>query len=292
MKPSDISPAQVKKRYREALKGDYPQQEIDSIFYWLLDHYIHWNRADFQIYKDKPLLKQSLDQLEDALDRLLRGEPIQYIIRYAWFSHLRLEVSPAVLIPRPETEELAILVIHELADCITNNPHVLDIGTGSGCLAIAIKTKVPHCHVTAIDKSQEALEIARRNALSYAAEIDFHLQDILCDPCSQQSEFYDIIVSNPPYIPLNEKQLLSRHVADSEPESALFVPDDDPLIFYKAIIRYARQHLAPSGKIYVEVHENLSGETLQLFQNSGYFGAMVLKDYRRKNRFIKAGVLP
>ena len=223
--------------------------------------------------------------LEQKTTMLLQHIPLQYVIGEAWFYHRRFEVNPSVLIPRPETEELVSLLYQT---CRLNPPSsILDIGTGSGCIAITLKLLFPDAAVKAIDISATALDTAQMNAVYHHAQVVFIQEDFLQPTSMISNERFDMIVSNPPYIPLKEKNTLSQSVADKEPSEALFVPNEDPLIFYKAIAQKGNQLLQPKGSIFVEVHQHYGNEAKKVFEEIGY-QTTLLKDLSNHDRFIIA----
>lgn len=222
---------------------------------------------------------------EQCLDRLVQGEPIQYITGYSWFYDLKLTVTPAVLIPRPETEELADWIIRDIHEGLrTTSPDIIDIGTGSGCIALALKKHLPGAHVTATDISADALGIARANAAIHGLEINFLQHDFLHDPLPAR---YDLIVSNPPYISHAEYAALSGMVRDYEPSVALAPLTDDPLIFYRRIAETGAAHLQEGGSIYVEISEFRPDAIRALFIDHGYHTDL-RKDMQGKWRMLKA----
>ena len=226
-----------------------------------------------------------LSRLQDSLLQLKMHKPVQYVIGEAWFCKMKLKVSPAVLIPRPETEELVDAAFLYLKDKPT--VAILDIGTGSGCIAIAIKKKLPNTHVTAIDISNEALDIAKENSLQQQTNIDFIQLNFLDEKKWQLLPSFDVIISNPPYIPENEKQILDKNVTDFEPHLALFIESNRPLIFYEKIAGFGKTHLKGPGKIFLETHEHFTEETAALFNNDHY-SAEIRKDIYEKQRMVIA----
>ncbi len=236
-----------------------------------------------------PMQEQDLQQWFQALDRLLLDEPIAYITGISYFLHLKLQVGPGVLIPRPESEELASLVIDYIRE---HKPHtkldVLDIGTGSGCLALAIKSKCPQAEVTAIDLSTTALHTAQDNAQRLELTITFQQVDILSkDTWSNLPARLDIIISNPPYIQNNERDLMSPTTLKYEPEIALFA-EGDPLKFYKAIAQLGSQRLNAGGFVFVEINEFLSQKTVSVFLDAGFHPVTLMKDINGRDRMISA----
>lgn len=225
-------------------------------------------------------------RLQAALADLLKHKPMQYVLGEAWFYGFRLKVNEQVLIPRPETEELVDQLISNCRTRITD-PSILDIGTGSGCIALAIMKGLPAADVTAIDISEKALAVARENALHLNTVIRFLQMDFLNESAWQAMPLYDCIISNPPYIPENEKGTLARNILDYEPYGALFVPDEQPLIFYEKTFRFALTHMKPGGRVYLETNERFTGDVKKIFDRS--FGTVeIKKDMYGKDRMIIA----
>lgn len=231
---------------------------------------------------------ESLDfpDLEDVINDIRAWRPVQYIIGSAEFAGLDFEVSDAVLIPRPETEELVDWVATEVG----NRASILDVGTGSGCIAIALARAVKGSSVWALDISPEALAVARRNGAKYAPSVQFVEGDALSDFSVLFPVKFDAVVSNPPYIPDNDSALMRRNVTDYEPHTALFVPDNDPLLFYRSIARTARKMLKSGGKLYFEIYESLAEEMQTMLRSEGYDEIVVREDFRGKPRMICAKV--
>jgi len=211
--------------------------------------------------------------------------PVQYAIGHAWFYQLKLKVNAHVLIPRPETEQLVDMAIDMGKKRKTL--HVLDIGTGSGCIPIAIKKNCPGANITSVDISEDALAVAKMNATANEAEINLLRMDILDRQQWTNLGTYDLIISNPPYIPQSEKETMDKNVVAFEPGEALFVPDEDPLIFYRCIAALGKTKLIEGGMIFMETHELLATETAKLFVEWGY-DATVINDCFEKTRFVKA----
>ncbi len=225
------------------------------------------------------------DTLQEIEARLLNNEPVQYILGQADFYGLKFKVSPAVLIPRPETEELVYWI---LENQITKNPSIIDIGTGSGCIPITLKKKIPQATISAIDVSRTALDIAKTNAVLNKVAVSFILSDILEERLWSSLDTYDIIVSNPPYIPHKEKVLMPKQVLDYEPDLALFVENDEPLIFYKKIGQFALKHLNQGGELYYECNEFNAKEVATLLRQIGFQKVELAKDLEGKERMIRA----
>ncbi len=240
-----------------------------------------WDLTQLAIRGQDPVSDFIAGKALDAARRVAAGEPVQYIFESAGFYGMRLKVTPATLIPRPETAELVDMIVKRFGD--SKDLRILDIGTGSGCVAIALRRFLPFPEVTAIDISDEALAVARENAKTLKAAISFRREDILS--ATPGSDQYDIIVSNPPYIAEHERATMEKNVLDHEPESALFVPDSDPLRFYCAILRYASDGaLAPGGTIYFEINPLYAAELRQLASALG-FTAEILPDAQSRSRF-------
>lgn len=224
--------------------------------------------------------------LEDIINDISAWRPVQYIIGSAEFAGVDFEVSDAVLIPRPETEELVDWIASEVGDSAS----ILDVGTGSGCIAIALSRAVSGSSVCALDISADALAVARRNGAKYAPDVRFVEGDALSDFSVLFPEKFDAVVSNPPYIPDSDRELMRRNVTDYEPHTALFVPDNDPLLFYRSIARTARKMLKSKGKLYFEIYESLAEEMQTMLRSEGYDEIVVREDFRGKPRMICAKV--
>lgn len=224
--------------------------------------------------------------LDSVINDICAWRPVQYIIGTAEFAGMDFEVSDAVLIPRPETEELVDWIASEVGDSAS----ILDVGTGSGCIAIALSRAVSGSSVWALDISADALAVARRNGAKYAPDVRFVEGDALSDFSALFAEKFDIVVSNPPYIPDSDSRLMRRNVTDYEPHTALFVPDNDPLLFYRSIARTALKMLKAEGKLYFEIYESLADEMQRMLHDEGYEEIVVREDFRGKPRMICAKV--
>lgn len=261
----------------------YGAPEVASFVEMLCEAWLGWDRVQLLVNKESTINQSDLLRFHWALEDLRRHRPIQHIIGYTDFCGCRIEVNSNVLIPRPETDEMVRWIIAQ--GCYR---HVLDLCTGSGCIAIALKNHLPHAEATAVDLSDAALAIARRNAQSNHTEVTFIQMDILDpDRLATLPAPFDLIVSNPPYVMQRERAAMSPNVLDYEPHQALFVPDADPLLFYRAIGRYAATHLAPGGLLAVEINQALGDETSQLLQTYG-FDTRLHRDFRDNPRFITA----
>ncbi|MEP2935065.1 MAG: peptide chain release factor N(5)-glutamine methyltransferase [Gilvibacter sp.] len=277
--------AQLHTFFKESLSEQYPREEVQSFFELLAAHYLHFNRAQLILEKEALILAELLQIFKAAIDRLNNQEPIQYIIGQTEFYGLPLKVTPDTLIPRPETEELVDWIVN---DTDSSDPiKVLDLCTGSGCIAIALAHAMPHASVSALDISEGALKVARDNALQVSVAVNFTSADVLKG--IPFDEKFDVIVSNPPYVRELEKAKMAANVLDHEPSQALFVPDNDPLVFYRAIATFAQTHLTRTGALYLEINEYLSKETKLLLADLGFEQIEVKTDLFGKKRMIKCG---
>lgn len=265
----------------DSLAPLYSEREVQQISSWLFKAYKNWSRADLALHRYDRFTESEILKFHFALKRLKQGEPIQYVIGDVDFMGITLRVNPSVLIPRPETEELVQLVLNENKG---TDLSVLDIGTGSGCIAIALKKKNPTWEVIGIDKSVNTLSTAESNAQMHKLSMRFLKQDILETPTIKTK--FDIIVSNPPYVLESDKNQMSEMVLKHEPAQALFVPDHDPLLFYRRILDLAPSLLNPGGKIYFEIHENLGSEMKALCLASHMSDVRVIKDMQGKDRMM------
>jgi len=277
--------------YREAeqrLASDlqiiYTNRESGQLASWVMEHITGLQRVDRLLQKNQPLTTEQEEQWVAIRARMLQHEPIQYVLNEAPFMGLVLEVNRHTLIPRPETEELVSWVLDADSE---KNLRVLDAGTGSGCIALALKKQQPSWEITAGDSSIEALQVAAKNAARNQLHIHFSEMDMLNPQDPGWGGKYQVIVSNPPYIPSKDKVYMEAHVTAFEPTTALFVPDQNPLQFYKALITAAPLHLEKGGWLYVEINDGLGDATLELFQNAEW-QAELRKDFQGKNRMIRA----
>lgn len=232
----------------------------------------------------EPMAETEVTDLEAIIEDIYQWRPVQHIIGTAEFAGMQLKVNSDVLIPRPETEEL----VEWIASESTPNSHILDVCTGSGCIAIALHRAIKESHVSAIDISREALAIARENAQRYAPKVRFMEGDALSPFAAMFDEQFDVIVSNPPYIPEKDRALMRPNVTRHEPSLALFVADNDPLIFYRAIARQAHHLLTKEGKLYFEIYELLVDDMVAMLRAEGYHNIEVKDDFRGKPRMICA----
>ena len=258
----------------------YPPQEARALYMLVMEVAFGLTPTQVLLGKDKELSEDKQALLQNIISRLLRKEPVQYILGQADFCGHTFHVEPGVLIPRPETQELVNLISQQHPSPCS----ILDIGTGSGCIAVSLA--LAGHHTTAFDISPDALRIARGNAERLSADVDFRQEDILHP--SPTSRLWDVIVSNPPYICQREAQLMDSNVLDFEPHLALFVPDGDPLLFYRAIARYACRHLRAGGNLYFEINQAYPSETSSLTEHAGFCQVSVHQDMFGKPRFISA----
>lgn len=277
----------LKELYRNflvQLQKIYSLGEATTITDWVFEKKASLKRSDILKNPEKPISPAADELIQLALQQLLQHKPVQYVLGEAWFYRMKLKVNEQVLIPRPETEELVEQLIADRKSKLTD-PAILDIGTGSGCIPIAIKKNLPASKLTAIDVSKEALALAKENAAMHHAHIQFTELDFLQEINWSSLGMFDIIISNPPYIPIGEKEKMDKTVTAFEPHLALFVADASPLLFYKKIAAFGRGHLWPNGKIYLETHEDYAAETAALFLKD-YQTVVVKKDVYGKERMI------
>jgi release factor glutamine methyltransferase len=258
----------------------YESREAGNVVFELFKAFNDWGRADVVLNAHQRLGESQLLKYHFALKRLLRNEPLQYVLGYAWFLDMKLAVDNRVLIPRPETEELINWVV---SSNTLSNPRILDVGTGSGCIAIGLKKRIPGAIVTAIDVSEGALNVAKMNASNLQADITFEKLNFLV---SKPAMNFEIIVSNPPYIPAAEHNSIDTRVREHEPHLALFTPDSDSLVFYKRLMELSHEILADKGKVYCEIHENTTAALLELANNQLHQVPTFHRDLQGKNRMM------
>ena len=294
----------TKRLFIEKLSAKFPQREAEQLIRILLEDL-------FGIDLKRQLMEPNLciDErqhylLSEAVRRLLAGEPVQYVTGMARFGDLLIKVSPAVLIPRPETEELVQKICSSLlchscegmcgsVESIGGGSNrqkplrIWDIGTGSGCIAIALAKQFPAAEVIAFDVSDEALQVAKENAESNGAKVTFVHDDVMNPKSDYFNQPVDLVVSNPPYVCDSERAAMEANVLDWEPETALFVPDDDPLRFYRKILELAKAQLTPDGQVWFEINERMGEEMLSLCREMGFSDSEIMLDYAEKPRFIR-----
>ena len=313
MKMSSNLVRDCRRYYASELEKIYGSDEANALIMILLEHYFGIDRVKMAMEPELRLSESEMLTLHFAVKELLKNKPIQYILGETEFCGMRFFVDENVLIPRPETEEL----VNQLVSCSVSqlavNPNssfrpkhseveksptlisILDIGTGSGCIAISLAKLIPNSDVTAIDVSEKALDVARKNAEANGVNVHFVHDDILNPHVKTFPETslpidnqFDIIVSNPPYVCESEKSEMRANVLDHEPSSALFVPDSDPLVFYRKILEYAQKALKPDGQIWFEINERFGKETAELCREKGFKNVEIIKDFRGKERVVRA----
>ena len=274
---------------QQSLQPVYENREASNIANLIMEDITGWDRTRRVIHHDESLTETQLERYTQCRDELLHGRPTQYVLGHAWFCDMRFQVDEHVLIPRPETEELVMEVKKMYADIPADHGHLfklIDIGTGSGCIAIALKKYFPDWDVWALDKSDKALAIAKTNAVLLDTEIHFVESDILKEAKSDALPAFDLIISNPPYIPVEDKPDMDDHVLDHEPHSALFVTDNDPLQFYKAILLFSDHHLLRGGMLFFETHELYAQAVANLMEENGFENISIKKDFQEKERIV------
>lgn len=280
-----------------SLMGLYPSEEILSFFNILSEKYLKLSRIEIALNPEKIISERNAGIFQEALLRLQKQEPIQYIIGETEFFGIVFKVNEQTLIPRPETEELVEWIISDNQSRSNDGVQlsILDIGTGSGCIAISLSKNLPNSKVQALDISEGALFIARQNAITNEVDVEFFKKDILKTKSStsdsdKPDDYYDIIVSNPPYIREMEKELMKNNVLNYEPFTALFVQDEDPLLFYRAISKFAKNRLRKGGNLYFEINENFKRELVELLKGEGFENIEPKQDIYGKDRMVKCSL--
>lgn len=264
------------------LDRKFDKNEVEEFFFRLIDHYCHVDRLKYILNSKLELNKIEEVNLVRSIKFLEKESPIQYITGQTQFMGMNFIVNKNVLIPRPETEELVRWIVQDLH----SNKRVLDIGTGSGCIATSLSKLMDNCIVFGWDISSDALDIASKNSKNNSVNVKYDLVDITYE--KQCSEKFDIIVSNPPYVTQDDKLLMSKNVISYEPHIALFVKENDPLFFYNKILNFSKKNLISNGTIYFEINENFSKQVNKLLKKEGFHDIIVRKDFRGKYRMIKA----
>jgi release factor glutamine methyltransferase len=262
----------------------YPSQELEAILRVLFSHITSLSPAQMVLEKNRKFTESEIHFLQRSLKRLKGHEPLQYITGVANFQGYEFKVDPSVLIPRPETEELVEWVSENMPH--GENTRVLDIGTGSACIAISIKKKNPEAIVHAVDISDEALGIAKDNANKLDCDIAFDQIDILLEDSRSTLGIFDVIISNPPYVTPADREKMQKNVVDHEPGLALFVGEDDPLIFYREIIKFSKEHLSVGGKLYFECNEYNAGDVVKMLDQEEFSDIELRKDMQNKERMV------
>ena len=277
--------AEIKRIFHKELDSTYGANEVSSFFYLLIEHYLDLERFVLVIQPDLVIDKEKETPLFAALSELKLQKPIQHIIGHAHFMDLKFKVGPEVLIPRPETEDLVRWILDDYTHTDSENLRILDIGTGSGCIAVSLAKNFQSANVHAMDISEGVLEIAKENAEMNGVNINFFQTDIF-DIYSQLQ--LDIIVSNPPYIRNLEKDKMTKNVLEHEPEIALFVSDKDPLVFYRSIANFAQKNLTREGSLYLEINQYLGKDMVELLKKYTFKNIELRKDIFGNDRMIKA----
>ena len=276
--------AETRKKIKQSLSGYYDDNEIRNFSDLLFFHLLNYSKIELRMKGNEVISQQDEKILEEMLTRLKTFEPVQYILGKTVFFDLSFLVSPHVLIPRPETEELVDWVLKDYAG---KKVQILDIGTGSGCIAVTLAKNLPLAKISGCDNDERAIEISLKNSGLNKTQVSFFLFDVL-NPAINMEIRYHVLVSNPPYVRESEKALMHANVLNYEPHRALFVSDDDPLLFYKAIADLGRKIVLPNGAIYCEINENFPEETLRIFNDRNYKTAEMRRDINGKPRMIKA----
>lgn len=265
----------------------YTVREAANIADMIIEHVTGQRKIDRIIYKDLPVNEEQQKQLKNFTSELLLHKPVQYVLGESWFMNMKLMVNEHVLIPRPETEELVEWILKDIKQT-GKTLSLIDIGTGSGCIPIAIKKKNPELSVSAIDVSKDALQAASFNAAALGVVINLIQLNFLDESKWNRLGKYDVIVSNPPYIEQDEGAAMRNNVLKYEPHLALFVPVEDALIFYREIAKFSQKHLEAGGSVYVEINEALGEQVVRLFKRYGFKDVILKKDMQAKNRMVKA----
>ena len=276
---------EVYSRFRLQLSKSYEPNEEEQITVLAFEHVMNYRRVDVSLNKDVRLGENHVKSFDKILSALNTGKPIQYVLGNSWFYGINLMVNKHVLIPRQETEELVDWIVKDIKSLSKKPSVILDVCTGSGCIALALKKEFPEIKIIAIDISEKALEVARYNAIKENLEIKF----IHMDALKISLDIYpDIIVCNPPYIMKSEKAEMHQRVTDYEPSAALFVPDEDPLLFYKNVSGWGLRFLKQEGRIYFEFNERMGNEITELHSELGYSESEIKKDLPGKDRMFRA----
>jgi release factor glutamine methyltransferase len=262
-------------------KQEITHEEVETLFYMTVEKISGWGRTKVILNPEQEVTAAEMKAYQAVISQLKLGKPIQYILGEAYFYGLTFKVNPAVLIPRAETEELVDWIIDEVKDLPAGS--LLDIGTGSGCIAISLKNNLKEWDVAAIDNSAEALAVAAQNAINQGLNVNFITADALNYSSPQK---YEVIVSNPPYVKEDEREAMNADVVDHEPHSALFVSNDNPLVFYKAIADLAISNLEDNGYLFFEINEYLGPQTVSMLNQKGFQDIVLKKDMQGKDRMI------
>ncbi|MET6990343.1 peptide chain release factor N(5)-glutamine methyltransferase [Sediminicola arcticus] len=278
---------EIKHIFHAELDGVYPKGEVDSFFYLMIEHYLSLQRFVLALEPNTIVSKEEEQPLFDGLSQLKLQKPIQYILGVAHFMDMEFKVDENVLIPRPETEELVRWILEQ--EKKQGELKILDIGTGSGCIAIALAKNLPNAKVFALDISAASIAVAKENAIKNQVSVEFIKADIL--QLEKLEIRFDVIVSNPPYVRELEKKVMNANVTDHEPAHALFVSNENPLLFYKKISEFAVIHLNEGGNLYFEINQYLGNETIQLIKKIGFSDLQLRKDMFGNDRMLKGKLL-
>lgn len=266
----------------------YSKVEVKQFVFLTFSTLFGYSKADLMLKKQDGLSESELLQVRSVVKRLLKHEPIQYILGETYFCELKFKTDNRALIPRPETEELVRFVVDDIQNKITSSK-ILDLCTGSGCIALALKNELSNAQLIGMDAFQDAIDLANENKKSLHLDVSFELFDVFSNEFElylNKSEKFDYWVSNPPYIPWREQKQMDKNVVEFEPFSALFVENESPFIFYERIGELARKYLTNSGKLLVEIHEDYAKEIEQLFLQQGFVQVKIIQDLNGKNRFV------
>jgi release factor glutamine methyltransferase len=285
MKIADNKVRTLRSYFQEELSGLYDEGEIQQFAYMAFEFYFGWSRAELQLNIENQLSESEILKIHFCIKSLKKQVPIQYILGEAEFCDMRLKVNQDVLIPRPETEEIVAWIADDFAG---KSPTIIDIGTGSGAIALALQKAVPNSKVFGMDVSSKALDVANENKEAIESQVEFQLSDIMSDDFSWALHEYDVIVSNPPYIGEAEGIEMDANVLNYEPHLALFVPDGDPLLFYTQISAFAFKRLCPGGRLYFEINRQYGKEIIANLEQHGFKDVTLRKDINDNDRMIAA----
>ena len=275
----------LEKQFSAELSNAYAREEAAMLFFLSVQHRFQWTKASYLLNKQEVISDADKAYFLEILSQLKASKPIQYILGETDFYGRTFRVNPAVLIPRPETEELVKWVVETVS---TKNPSILDIGTGSGCIAISLKLELPEADVVALDISADALALAQENAALNEAAVRFIEKDVLLMQPTDVASTFDVVVSNPPYIALSEKDSMKTNVLANEPHLALFVPNTNPLIFYERIASIAQEKLNLGGFLFFEINERFGKEVMELLVKRGFKHVELRQDLVGRDRMVKA----
>ena len=276
---------EIKDRFQTELKLLFPREEIDTFFFWIIEKEFGYSKSQTLAHSNETISMGESIMIHGCLNRLKKSEPIQYILGEAQFCGLQFKVTKATLIPRPETEELVNWIATDLKKGPSTSLDLLDLGTGTGCIAISLAKQFSTVKVTAMDVSLKALEIAKENTNFHKVSVDFILQDLL--KTEGLPKKFDLMVSNPPYVRKSEARLMNENVLKYEPKEALFVDDTEPFVFYLRLAQLAKSHLKPQGVVYFEINEYLSKELIQALEKEGLKILELRQDFFGKDRMLK-----